>query len=194
LLPNAIDVNRFRNERERSLSPVIHLVNCGRFFPEKNQALLPDVLLLLRRKGYDARLTFIGDGPLRKSVEEKAERLGLSEYITFAGTVNNVEEYYRQADIYVHSAPSEPFGLVLAEAMASGLPVVMTDGKGNRDLSEDGKNSLLVPDFTPEQFAQKVEMLILQPELYREMSRYAAEYARAYDIKKYVDKLLGLYR
>jgi glycosyltransferase involved in cell wall biosynthesis len=105
-----------------------------------------------------------------------------------------VENYLFDCDLYVHSAIYEAFGLVLIEAMAAGLPVVCLDGKGNRAIMEDGKNGFIVYEQNAEMFAGKILELVNTPGLYPAMSIYAKEYAKKYDIKEYVDKLVAFYK
>jgi len=78
--------------------------------------------------------------------------------------------------------------------MAAGLPVVTLDGKGNRDIIEQGKNGFMIYKQSAELFADKIIELIKNKELYQSMSAYAVEFAKKYDIKEYVDKLIDLYK
>ena len=74
------------------------------------------------------------------------------------------------------------------------MPVVTLDGKGNRDLIEEGKNGYMIYDQDPEKFAQKIISLVENKDKYTEISNYCKEYAKQYDIKEYVNKLLVLYK
>ncbi|MDB4091086.1 glycosyltransferase family 4 protein, partial [Crocinitomicaceae bacterium] len=93
-----------------------------------------------------------------------------------------------------HSATYEPLGLVLLEAMAAGLPIITLDGKGNRDLMEQGKNGYMIHQQDPKEFAQKIISLVENKGKYAEISNYCKEYVKQYDIKEYVNKLLALYK
>ena len=94
----------------------------------------------------------------------------------------------------MHAATYEPFGLVLIEAMAAGLPVVCLDGGGNRDIMEQNKNGIMVHQQDAKVFAEAILHIANNPTIYNEMSAYAAQYAARFDIKPYVDRLLELYR
>ena len=78
--------------------------------------------------------------------------------------------------------------------MAAGLPVVTLDGGGNRDLMINGENGYLIEEQDPEKFAQKIISLVENKDKYTEISNYCKEYAKKYDIKEYVKKLLVLYK
>ena len=144
--------------------------------------------------GVPVTLDVLGDGPNRESLMQKSRQLNLSEHIYFHGNVDFPEQFLCKANIYIHTASYEPLGLVLIEAMAAGLPVVCTDGKGNVDLMKEGENGFVIWERDVEQFAGKVKELIENQELREKISQSAHAESKRYDIKLYVDKLLALYR
>lgn len=195
LLPNAIKFSRFSFADTRSIKSDVNLTMIGHMSDYKNQIFLIPVLKYLRNKNIHASLTLIGDWRNNGvKILEKAKLSGLEDYVAMPGNIENVEETLKNQNIYVHSAYYEPFGLVLLEAMASGLPVVCLDGGGNRDIIENGNNGFLVESQNPEIFAEKIIELIEHPDLYTKMSVYARQYAKKYDIGPYVDRLLDLYQ
>ena len=195
LLLNAIDVSRFSNIKNKDeKDEKIRLVNVGTFVKKKNQIFLIDVANKLRENNVDFELTFLGDGSLFEGVKSYAEQLKLGKQISFKGKVEKVEAYLERANIYVHSATYEPLGLVLIEAMATGLPVITLDGKGNRDLIEQGKNGYMIYEQDAKKFADTIISLVKDKEKYHQMSEYCKEYAQQYDIKEYVNNLLQLYK
>ena len=105
----------------------------------------------------------------------------------------NVSNYLAESNFYVHGALYEPFGLVLIEAMAAGLPVISINGGGNKDLILEGKNGHLFEAGQVEEFSEKLIYLSQRPDLYRKMRNEAIEFSKNYDIKQYIDKLLLLY-
>jgi len=197
LLPNAIDYNKFsRNDvlAKKSLSlQKIELINVGSFVDKKNQSFLIDVVKVLHGKGFNISLILLGDGTNRQMVENKIKENNLTDHIRCFGNVNNVEDFMHKADIYVHSALYEPFGLVLLEAMAAGLPVVCLDGKGNRDIVREKYNGFMIPKADAGLFTEKIEVLIKDKDLYAHISENAVSFARDYDIKMYVNKLMEIY-
>jgi spore coat protein SA len=96
--------------------------------------------------------------------------------------------------MYLHAATYEPFGLVLLEAMAAGLPIVSYDGQGNRDIIEDGKNGFILTSPTPKEFANKIIFLLTNKIEYETMSEYAKLYAKKFDIDNYCINLLTIYQ
>lgn len=194
LLPNAIDYNKFYVGDRHRQGTRLRLVNVGSYQDKKNQKFLVEVAKVLRNRNVDFEINLLGDGERYGDVSKLILEGNLQDNVLQHGNVNNVEEYLWQSDIYVHSAYYEPLGLVLLEAMAAGLPVVTLDGRGNRDLIEQGKNGYMVYEQNAEQFADRILEIWNDQQKYKEMSVFAQNFARQYDIKPYIDKLLDLYQ
>lgn len=194
LLPNAIRYHRFYEAQTRTLRTPLRLLNCGSFTPKKNQTLLVDIMKQLRASLPDATITLAGDGALRTEVQQRAMHEGVQQAMLFPGNVHDMPAAYRNHDLYIHTALQEPFGLVLLEAMAAGLPVIALDGGGNRDIVQNGKNGYLILEADPLPFAEKINYLHTHPEVYATMSEYARNFAAAYDISPYTERLMNLYR
>jgi len=93
----------------------------------------------------DWDLAIIGDGPAAESLKEKATTLGIAPRVHFHGFIDNAHEIYEKSDIFVYASPCEGFGMVIAEAQASGLPVVCYDClAGPRDIVTDGVDGYLI--------------------------------------------------
>lgn len=208
LLHNAIDIKRFKKtihieshttklSKEVEHNPddidglplCINLINIGSFVPKKNQCFLLDIIIELNKKGIKVSCLFLGDGPLKNEIEERAIELGIMNQCQFLGNVEKVEEYLWHSDVYVHTATYEPLGLVLLEAMAAGLPVITLDGGGNRDLMNNGKNGYLIEKQEPDVFADR----IIEVHQNKEISDFNTEFAKQYDIGHYCDRLLEIY-
>ena len=157
-MPNPVDTDEFtpcdpvaRLERRArfdlpSSAPVV--LYCGRLAPEKALPSLVDAFALVVRRIPDAVLVLVGDGPLRAPLAEQAARLQLPEKnLRFAGRVapGDVSSWLQIADVFTLVSPREGFPCALAEAMSAGLPAVVSDIPGNRQLIESGQHGLLVP-------------------------------------------------
>lgn len=194
LLHNAINYSHFYKPKELPISLTkVRLVNIGSLVDKKNQKFLIEVAGVLSVRNIDFELNLLGDGVNRTDIQQQITENKLNDCVILQGNVNDVEKYLWQSDIYVHSAIYEPLGLVLIEAMAAGLPVITLDGKGNRDLIEEGKNGYMLCSQNAEEFADKIMELWSNQDKYWEMSKYAQGYAKRYDIKEYVSNLLILY-
>lgn len=195
LLPNCIDFKLFKNDTNKStteLAPTLRLINIGRFVPKKDQAFLIDVCILLMEKKINFQLDFLGNGALLKQVKKYAAKSGVDHLVNFLGQVKHPEKHLKMADIYVHAATSEPFGLVLIEAMASGLPVITTDGGGNRDIIINGYNGFMIPERDPKAFLKKI-IELRKADLYHSISQNAQDFAGKFDVEIYCEKLTSIY-
>jgi len=98
----------------------------------------------------EVRLIILGEGQLRRSLSEKAVKLGVQHIIDFHGHVDNPFAFLRKADLFVLSANYEGFANVVAEALVCGCPVVSTDApSGPREILADGEFGTLVPIKNP---------------------------------------------
>jgi glycosyltransferase involved in cell wall biosynthesis len=94
----------------------------------------------------------------------------------------------------LHPASYEPFGLVILEAMASGLPVICLNGKGNVGLNVEGKTGFMIDPPDAKKFADKILFLKNNPDEYSKISEYCVNFAKDYDIEIYCKKLVDIYQ
>lgn len=128
---HGLDLNRYSPRANFRSEDTFHIVAVGSLFACKGYPALLDVLHRLCKRGREARLRVVGDGPERAALEEKARSLGIRDRVEFAGYVTQGEmpSHYQWADAFVLMAvPQIHWGIpnVVIEAMASGLPVVVT--------------------------------------------------------------------
>lgn len=196
VLHNAVDLEKFRRGPKKSgVGEQVKLITIGGMSESKAQDFLIEVMKLYKDEGKsNVSLDIIGNGQLMPYLQGKVKEYGLEEQVNFIGYIDKPEDYLAKADIYVHSAKREGFGLVLIEAMACGLPVVTTDGGGNAEIIEEGKNGFLIRERNVAAFKAKVDELIANKELYKAMSNNAEVYSKQFDIKDYAEKLVGLYK
>ncbi len=196
-LQNAIDVQRFLKPNHfvtSKSSSICHLISIGRLDKNKNHQFLIEVVLELRNRNFPVHLSIIGEGTERRNLETQIERLKLENEVSLLGLQDKVEENLWNADLYVHSAITEGFGLTLIEAMASGLPVISLDGGGNRTIMSNEINGYLIESQDCKLFSAKIIELVENKELYHYISNYATEFAHQFDINHYIDKLIDIYQ
>ena len=122
------------------------MLNVGRMDSQKDQVTLIRAFSLLAAKHPQWNLRIIGDGELRFQLENLVNRLGLAERVHMPGVTHDISSEYHAADVFVISSKYEAFGLVTAEAMSCGLPVIgFADCPGTNELIRDGECGLLVP-------------------------------------------------
>ncbi len=151
-LPDAGDLSRRPPE----------VLAIGRLSGEKGFGLLLRAFALLRTP--EARLTILGEGPLRPHLEELAENLGIAPRVRFAGWQADVWPHLRRARALALASRSESFGNVVVEALAAGLPVVATDTPGPREiLGGDARLGRLVPLTDAAAMAAALEAFLADP-------------------------------
>jgi glycosyltransferase involved in cell wall biosynthesis len=125
-------------------SPV-RLVAAGRLVARKNLTLLIEAVSALRADGVDATLDVYGDGPERRAIETVIMERGLRDQVRLHGYRADWVTQAASADIFLNLSEAEGFCIVVAEAMAAGLPVIAVDVGGIRDYGRDGENMLKLP-------------------------------------------------
>ena len=130
----------------------------------------------------------VGDGPHREGLEAD-----FGHRAEFTGKLAGEElaAAYRRCDFFVFPSKYDTFGQVVMEAMASGLPVVVTDRGGPQELVDDGITGFVADD---DRFVERVRELAASPELRRRMGRKARQAAEARSWSFIFDELMGHYR
>ncbi len=111
--------------------------NVGRLHPDKDQAtLLKGFALAVAQLPAESRLAILGTGRLEQDLKTQARELGIADKVLFLGQVPDARRYFRAFDVFALSSDHEPFGMVLLEAMAAGVPLLATACGGAREVVE----------------------------------------------------------
>ncbi len=178
------------------------LLFVGRLVERKGVHYLLDALGAVRER-VEVRLDVVGEGSMRRALEERASSLGLRHHVTFHGFVSDDElaERYRSADAFVLPATYdakgdvEGLGVVLIEAAGFGLPLIGTAAGGIPDIVKHDETGLLVPPGDVEALAEAVEALAVDRERSRALGRGAREHVeRSFSWDRIVQSLKRLYQ
>lgn len=138
-----------------------NVLAAGRMVSYKNFPFL--IRAFKQVKTPNAHLSILGDGVDRPQIEAEIKAQGMESRITLLGYRPDPWSHYEKAALFVLPSDSEPFGLVVVEAMALGLPVVSTDCEGPREILENGRYGPLVPQGDEAAFAAAIDAALENP-------------------------------
>jgi glycosyltransferase involved in cell wall biosynthesis len=185
VIPNGVDlpryaaVDRLAVRQALGLDPVRHYVaTIARFHPVKDHQTLLRGFAEVAQARTDVDLLLVGDGPLRQELEQLSVTLGIAARVRFLGVRNDVADILRASDVFALTSVSEAASITLLEAMASGIPVVVTAVGGNPEIVRDGTDGVLVPRRSSAGVAQALIKILNDAPLAAAMGRAAAERVR----------------
>lgn len=203
VVPTGIDVQSFaagdrvRFRRKMRLPAEAFVVgHVGRLAPEKNLDYLAEAVALFIKDAPDALFLVVGSGPSEEALRETFERHAIADRLCLAGkqTGRALADAYRAMDVFAFASQSETQGLVVAEAMAAGLPVVALDASGVREVVSDGSNGALLPAGAPAaRFAGELENLCEEPSLRQHYAHGAAATAQQFSRERCAGLALDYY-
>ena len=168
-------------ERSGQVKKTLNILMAGILFPHRRFEDGIRALAIVRKKGHDARVTIVGDSSSQKAYHsvllEVCRQEGVFDFVQFKGKVcdDELREAYRSHDIFLFPNHWQSWGLVVFEAMACGLPSIVSKTAGASEVLTDGENALLVEPFKPEDIITAVAKLIDNPDLYVKISRQGRE-------------------
>ncbi len=167
----------------------------GSLTPRKAPDVLVKAMSLVLRRCPDSRLLFVGDGYYRNDLEALAKERGILENITFMGFVDDDTKKlcYSASDIFVLPSRSEGFGIVLLEALAYGLPLVVSDLEVFRSVVQDGYNGFFTETENERDLASKILYLLDDADLRTRMGENAKREVQRFDWDSIADETLRFY-
>lgn len=170
------------------------LVFVGRIESDKNPLCLPILLNKLKEKKVGVKLKIVGDGPLKEKLIEKINQLNLEKDVDFYGWIKDRTRLFEILDeshlLILPSIAGEGTPLVFFEAFSRGLPVISTHFPGAEEIIENEVNGYLVDYATDgdiiNQFAEKIEYLIQNPEIYEQISKNNIEKAKEWTMEEFL--------
>ncbi len=145
----------------------------GGLKPRKNLALLLDVWSAVSAARADARLLVAGGGPLLEDLRARARRLGIENRVVFTGYVPEAEkaDHFNLADVFIFPSALEGFGLTVAEAMSSALPVIASNRGSIPELVADGETGFVCDPVEPGRFVERLLPLLGDPAMREKLGR-----------------------
>lgn len=200
VITNGIDLDEFNlkvPKLEKFTNDKINILFVGRIEERKGLIYLLKAYKILSKKFSHLRLYVVGEGELKEKCQDYIRKNNLKE-IYFEGQIigKKLVSYYRSCDIFVSPAIfGESFGLVLLEAMACGAPVVAFANEGYKAFLKDKRGGkFLAQNRSYQDLAKKIEILIKNKKLRKEMSKWGIEEAQNYSWSKIADRVLDFYQ
>lgn len=191
-LPEGISISRQAKSQDRPLT--IGVVS--RLESIKGMDLVVPAFALVKGCHPEMQLLIVGDGSLRKSMEEQAHKAGLEKAVEFAGRQpqEKLSSYYDRIDILLMPSRSEGFGLTAIEGMARGCVVVAARTGGLPEVVRDGEVGLLHEPGQVEDLAAQINKLIEQPALWKQFSNEVTTYIQRFSFERFSQLFNKLYQ
>lgn len=192
-IPNMLDAVAIGQKAGNSpyTGDMLHIVSVGRLAPEKHFENIIPVAKTLRDMSTDCVWHIVGEGPERSQLETLIAENDLKDHVILDGNKTNPYPYMKYADLFVHPSYVESQGLTVLEAMALGVPCVVTKSLGPCEFIEDGVNGILT-EQNPESLTEKILEMLTNRDLYEHIraNTHCPEQFSPENVMQHVEKLL----
>lgn len=197
VIENGIDINKFKNalpyKKEEICSGFTENVRLvcmvGRFSEQKDHTTL---IKAIAKCPPEVHLLLVGEGPLKQKCMDLSTELAIGDRVHFLGFRRDVDRIYKTSDIVVLSSHWEGFGLVAAEGMAAGKPVIASDVPGLAEVV--GGAGVLFEKGNSEELADKINELIIDRQKYDRVSQQCLQRTKHFEIGEMARLLFYTYR
>jgi len=203
VIENGIDVERYdavadrRALREQlNLDATRRYIACiARFHPVKDHHMLIEAFARVARDLPDVDLLLVGDGPLRPDLQAQVAAIDLQSRVRFMGVRSDVPEILKAVDVFALTSVSEAASITLLEAMATGLPVVVTNVGGNPEIVRAGIDGELVPRGDAAEMGDALRKVLTHSTLARSMGLNGAQQVRErYRLDRTIERYARIYK
>jgi len=179
IFPRGLDTQLFHPTRREpaffekfgATNGQVRLLYVGRVSREKDLDLLAEAYRRLREEGLSIQLCVVGQGPYSREFSESLPEALFTGYLTG----KELAAAYASADIFVFPSTTDTFGNVIIEAQASGVPVIVSDSGGPKELVENDRNGLITKSHDVEDLTRAIRELVADPERRKRMGNFARE-------------------
>jgi L-malate glycosyltransferase len=198
IIPNGVDIAAHAGATTRAadLPPDRrHVIAIARFHPVKDHATLLRGFAHVARRIDDVDLVLAGEGPLRHDLESLAATLGITARVRFLGVRRDIPALLRGSDVFALTSVSEAASLTVLEAMAGGLPIVLTAVGGNPELVRHDQEGLLVPRGDARAVGDALESMLTDETRARRLGENAARRVRDhFRLEQTIERYFALYQ
>ena len=197
---NGPDLGHFSYTKRTLPRGGIKILTSGILMPHRRFEDSINAVNILRGKGYNATLSIIGDYDNDKKYYQKlldlVKNLKLEEYITFLGRVSEADliNAYQTHDVYIFQHHLQSDGLSPFEAVACGLPIIISKTAGSHEVLTDHENALFIEPKNPQDIADRVTELLENPQLFIKISEAGNTFVRGnFSWQKYADNVMNIF-
>jgi glycosyltransferase involved in cell wall biosynthesis len=187
------------SSKENAEHPIVGIV--GRIAPWKGQDVFLQAAGIVLKRGYPARFWIIGsalfgEAEFEQKLRQMAESPDLQDSVSFLGFREDIQDVLQQVDILVHaSTVPEPFGQVIIEGMAAGLPVIASDAGGPQEIITHGLNGFLTPPGDAKALAEAIIELLENQERAAAIAEAGRDHvAQHFSVRASAEKVERIYR
>ena len=159
----------------------------------KNYITMLQTIKLLVEKDKSYKFVSCGTGVWEDKIKNYAKDLGIEGNVIFLGYRKDISKIMQTTDVFFHASYREGLTLSVMEAMSFGIPCVVSNVRGNRDLIEDCKGGFVCEPTDAEGFADKLQILFENKEIYKEFSEFNKKESEKYTVKKVIEQLQKIY-
>ena len=195
VVSNGIDAGLF-DPKKRYNKKIKKIVHVGRISFEKNADRTIKAFSLITKKYPEIKYFLIGGGPALNSLKNLVKKLKLTDQVKFLDYMphKKLPDYYKRSDFFVTASTMETQGLVIFEAMASGLPVIGVNAFAIPDIVENGFNGFIVEPTDVKGMANYMEVLIKNPRLVEVLGKKAVLSTKLHDLRQTSLELEAAYK
>lgn len=190
--PGDAEVGKLKRKELGIPEDTIMLISAGELNQNKNNSVI--ISALAKCKNKKIHYVLCGVGPLEKQLENQTEELGLKDRVHFLGYRTDIKELFAAADVFVMPSFREGLSRSIMEAMASGLPCIVSKIRGNVDLIVDGEGGFLCPPTSADVFAKAIDNFCNNFELKEKMSAFNLDYVKKFDVSVVEKEIEKIYK
>jgi glycosyltransferase involved in cell wall biosynthesis len=192
---NGIDIEQFYPRPELKDPTELRLICGTRVTPRKGIRLLIQAVDILLKRYPNVRLSIVGEGDEKKSLQDLTQGLGINSAVTFLGFVprEKAAEIYGRANIYVSPSFNEGMANFMLECMALGMPILATDVGGTRELLTENENGFIIKTGEYNDIVDKIEKFLLDKSLVEKLGNQSRLRAEKMSWEKVSDEYIDLY-
>jgi len=193
---SGVNINEFESGRMKSIrrKNTTRIVSISRIDEGKGILDIIEAAKTMKEKNSNFTISFIGDGPRLDDYQRLVNSYKLDGEVEFVGYVKKIQDVLLRSDIFVSASYSEGFPLTVIEAMACGLPVVVTGVGGVREIVDDKVNGFVVDCGSPEELANALLVMMKNSTLRREYGRRGRDKALGeFSTDRMIPQYISLY-